>query len=217
MERLIDVRGLYMNPPERAVLFSVDEKPQVQALERTQAVLPMAEQWPEGRPHDHRRHGTVDLYTALSILDGKITHAFYPRHRHQEFLAFLRILDCPVPGGLSVEVVLDNLSAHKTKEVERWLRRHRSFHVHLVPTGSSWVNIVEGWFAQLEEKAIYRGSFPSVPALKVAIKGFVTASDGHAEPWVWTKDVNAILRKVARIRQRMGLPPSISHPSVTAR
>ncbi len=215
VEKLIDVVGLYMNPPERAVIFSVDEKPQVQALERTQAVLPMAEQWPEGRPHDYRRHGTVDLYAALSILDGRVTHAFYPRHRHQEFLAFLRVLDRQVPTDLPVEVVLDNLSAHKTDEVERWLRRHRRFHFHFVPTGSSWVNMVEGWFSQLEEKAIYRGSFTSVPALKAAIEEFVTASNGHAEPWVWTKDVNTILRKVARIRQRMGLPPLISHPSVT--
>ena len=121
-EKLIDVVGLYQNPPERSVIFSVDEKPQTQALERTQAVLPMGGDWPEGRPHDYRRHGTVELYAALNILDGQVTTEFHERHRDQEFVAFLRTLDNLVAEGLDIHVVLDNLSAHKTPEVERWLR-----------------------------------------------------------------------------------------------
>ena len=217
VEKLIDGVGPYMHPPERAVIFSADEKPQVQALERTRAVLPMAEQWPEGRPHDYRRHGKIDLYAALSILDDHVTHAFYPRHHHQEFLVFLRILDQQVPADLSVGVMLNKLSAHKIDEVERWLCRHRRFRFHFVPTGSSWVDMVEEWFTQVEEKTIYRGSFTSVPVLKATMKEFVAASNGHAEPRVWTKDVNTILKKVARIRPRMGLPPLILSRPISSR
>ena len=202
-EKLVDVVGLYMDPPERAVVFSVDEKPQVQALERTQAVLPMGRDWPEGRPHDYRRNGKVDLYAALNILDGRVITEFHERHRHQEFLAFLRRIDREVGAGIGVHLVLDNLSAHKTDEVERWLRRHPRFRFHFVPTGSSWVNMVEGWFSQLERKTLHRGSFANVSALKRAIEQFVRASNGRAEPWVWTKDAQKILEKVARIRRRM--------------
>ena len=204
-EKLIDVVGLYMNPPEKAVVFSVDEKPQVQALERTQTVIPMAEHWPEGRPHDYRRNGKVDLFAALNILDGKVIHEYHERHRHQEFLAFLRRLDSEVAGAMDIHVILDNLSAHGTDEVGRWLSRHRRFHFHFIPTGSSWVNMVESWFSQLEKKALHRGSFKNVHELKKAIEAFVHATNGRAEPWTWTKDASRILEKVAKIRHRMGL------------
>lgn len=202
-EKLIDVVGLYMNPPEKAVVFSIDEKPQVQALERTQAILPMRENYPEGRPHDYKRNGTVDLFAALNILDGRVVHEYHDRHRHQEFLAFLRRLDGEVSPELQVHVVLDNLSAHKTDEVQRWLRRHPRFHFHFTPTGSSWVNMVEGWFSQLERKAIRRGSFRNVLHLKMAIGDFVEVSNERAQPWSWTKDAQKILEKVARIRRRL--------------
>lgn len=205
-EKLVDVVGLYRNPPARSVIFSVDEKPQTQALERTQAVLPMGGNWPEGRPHDYRRHGTVELYAALNILDGQITTEFHERHRHQEFLAFLRTLDARVAEGTEIHVVLDNLSAHKTPEVERWLRRHRRIHFHFVPTSSSWVNMVEGWLSQLENKALARGSFRSVPELKQAILDYVTVSNDRAEPWVWTKDASEILRKIRKLRDRLQAP-----------
>ena len=205
-EKLIDVVGLYQNPPERSVIFSVDEKPQTQALERTQAVLPMGGDWPEGRPHDYRRHGTVELYAALNILDGQVTTEFHERHRHQEFVAFLRTLDNLVAEGLDIHVVLDNLSAHKTPEVERWLRRHRRFHFHFVPTSSSWVNMVESWLGQLEKKALVRGSFRSVPELKQAILDFVEVSNGRAGPWVWTKDPGEIIRKIRKLRDRLRAP-----------
>ncbi len=202
----MDVVGLYMNPPERSVIFCVDEKPQTQALERTQAVLPMGGNWPEGRPHDYRRHGTIELYAALNILDGQIVTEFHERHRHQEFLAFLRTLDGPIAEGMEIHVVLDNLSAHKTPEVERWLRRRRRIHFHFVPTSSSWVNMVESWLSQLEKKALTRGSFRSVPELKQAIVDFVAVSNGRAKPWVWTKDANEILRKVRKLRDRLRAP-----------
>ncbi len=221
-EKLIDVVGLYMNPPERSVIFSIDEKPQTQALERTQAILPMGRDWPEGRPHDYRRHGTTELYAALNILDGQITTEFHDRHRHQEFLAFLRTLDGQVAEGLQVHAVLDNLSAHKTPEVERWLRRHPRFHLHFIPTSSSWVNMVESWLGQLQKKALNRGSFRSVPELKQAILDYVSTSNGRAKPWVWTKSAEEILRKIAKLRKRLSAPiidpltgELKAHPSAT--
>ena len=199
-EKIIDVVGIYLNPPERSVVFSVDEKPQTQALERTQAFLPMAKDWPEGRPHDYRRHGTVDLYAALHILDGKVITEFHVRHRHQEFLAFLNTFDRQADPDVVVHVVLDNLSAHKTEHVQWWLRRHPRFQFHFTPTSSSWANMVEGWLGHLQKLALGRGSFRSVPELKQAILDYVEASNGRAEPWCWTKDAQEILRKVRKIR-----------------
>ncbi len=202
-EKIIDVVGVYQNPPEKSVVFSVDEKPQTQALERTQAILPMGKNWPEGRPHDYRRNGTVDLYAALNILDGKVITEFHERHRHQEFLAFLNTLHQQVAEDLQVHVVLDNLSAHKTEHVQRWLRRHPRFHFHFTPTSSSWANMVEGWLGHLGTLALARGSFHSVPELKQAILDYVESSNGRAEPWCWTKDAQEILRKVRKIRARL--------------
>jgi transposase len=205
-EKLMDVVGLYMNPPERSVIFSVDEKPQTQVLERTQAILPMGTDWPEGRPSDYRRHGTVELYAALNVLDGQIITEFHKRHRHQEFLAFLRTLDGKIAEGLELHVVLDNLRAHKTPEVERWLRRHRRIHLHFVPTSSSWVNMVDSWLSQLENRALARGSFRSVPELKQAILDFVEVSNGRAKPRVWTKDAKQIVDKIRKLRDRLKAP-----------
>jgi transposase len=203
-EKLIDVVGLYMNPPEKSVVFSVDEKPQTQALERTQAILPMGKDWPEGRPHDYRRNGTVDLFVALNILDGQVVTQFHERHRHQEFLIFLRTLDRKVPQEFAVHVVLDNLGTHKTPEVQRWLRRHPRFRFHFTPTGSSWVNMVESWLGQLQQKALTRGSFKSVGELKKAILAFAASYKARAGAFVWTKDAQEILRKVRKLRDRVG-------------
>ena len=188
-EKLVDVVDLYMNPPEKAVVFSVDEGPQVQAHECIQTVLPMAEHWSEGRPHDYRRIGTVDLFAALNILDGKVICKYHRQHRHLEFLAFLRRLD--------------NLGAHGTEEVGRLLRRHSHFHFHFIPTGSSWVNMMESWFSQQEKKALRRGCFRSVRELRKAIRAFVQTTNGRAEPLVWTKDTSKILEKVAKIHRQM--------------
>lgn len=188
------------------MIFSVDEKPQTQALERSQAIFPMGGDWREGRPHDYRRNGTVDLYAALNILDGQVFTEFHERHRHQEFLAFLRTLDGHMAVDLQTHVVLDNLSAPKTHEVERWLRRHPRFHFHFIPTSSSWVNMVESWLSQLEKKALMRGGFRSVPELKQAILDYVAVSNGRAGPWVWTKDAQEIMRKIRKLRERPQAP-----------
>jgi transposase len=198
-KKLVDVVGLYMKPPERAVVFSVDEKPQVQALERKQAILPMRPNFPEGYPHDYKRNGTVDLFVALNILDGTVVTQFHNRHRHQEFLSFLRMLDDATPSKLDVHVVLDNLSAH-TAAVDKFSKRHPRFHFHYTPTGASWVNLVESWLSNLTNKRLRRGSFASVPALKRAIKEFVETHNSHAKPFVWTKDADEILRKVRIIQ-----------------
>jgi transposase len=200
-EKLVDVVGLYRNPPEKAVVFSVDEKPQVQALERTQRTLPMGPEFPEGRPHEYARHGTIDLFAALNILDGTVVTEFHHRHRHQEFLAFLRTLEERVPDDFEVHIVLDNASAHLTAEVDRWLRRRPWFRLHLVPTGSSWLNAVEGWFSKLTKKALARGSFRNVSALKRAVEEYVKVSNGRAQPFVWTKDAATILRKVRKMQR----------------
>jgi len=198
-KKLVDVVGLYMKPPERAVVFSVDEKPQVQALERKQAILPMQRNFPEAYPHDYKRNGTVDLFVALNILDGTVVTQFHNRHRHQEFLSFLRMLDDATPSKLDVHVVLDNLSAH-TAAVDRFSRRHPRFHFHYTPTGASWLNLVESWLSNLTNKRLRRGSFANVPALKRAIKEFIEAHNSHAKPFVWTKDADQILRKVRKIQ-----------------
>lgn len=200
-EKLVDVVGLYRNPPEKAVVFSVDEKPQVQALERTRAVPPMGPNFPEGRPHDYARHGTIDLFAALNVLDGTVVTEFHQRHRHQEFLSFLRTLDEQTPIDLAVHVIMANASSHLTEEVERWLRRRPRFQLRQVPTGSSWLNAVEGWFSKLTKRALVRGSFRNVAALKGAIEEYAKVSHGRAQPFVWTKDAETILRKVRKIQR----------------
>ena len=199
-EKLVDVVGLYMNPPQKAVVFSFDEKPQVQALERKQAILPMQPNFPEAYPNDYKRNGTVDLFAALNVLDGTVITQFHNRHRHQEFLSFLRLLDKAVYREFDVHVVLDNLTAHTDDAVKRWMSRHPRFHFHFTPTGSSWLNMVESWLSNLTNKALRRGSFESVPALKKAIEEYVKAYNPKATPFVWTKDADAILQKIRKIQ-----------------
>lgn len=189
-------------------MLSVDEKPPTQALERTQATLPMGKNGPEGRPHDHKRNGTVDLFAALNILDGQGITGFYPHHTHKEFLAFLNVLNRSVSSELQVHVVLDNLSVHKSEPVQRWVRRHPRFHFHFTPTSSSWANMVEGWLGQLQQHTLSRGSFKSVPELVKAIQEFARVSNGAAHPWVWTKSAKEILRKVHKLRQVLGMEPT---------
>lgn len=200
-EKLVDVVGLYVNPPENAIVFSVDEKPQMQALERTQTVLPLGGSFPEGRPHEYKRNGTIDLFAALEILTGEVVVEFHRRHRHQEFLAFLSTLDRRAPGRYEVHVITDNLSAHMTEEVERWVHAHPRFHLHLTPTHASWLNAVEGWFSKLENKALKRGSFRNVPALTRAVRDYAEVHNKRAFPFLWTKSTDEILRKVRKIKQ----------------
>ncbi len=222
-EKVVDVVGIYQNPPEKAVVLSMDEKPQTQALERTQAILPMGKNWPEGRPHDYKRNGTVDLFAALNVLDGQVVTGFYPQHTHKEFLAFMNVLNRAVSSELQIHVVLDNLSVHKSEPVQKWLRRHPRFHFHFTPTGSSWANMVEGWLGQLQQQALSRGSFKSVPELITAIQEYAGATNSEARPWVWTKSADEVLRKVRKLRQVLGMEftgerPTeaiISHPLAT--
>jgi transposase len=205
-EKLADVVGLYLNPPEKAIVFSVDEKPQVQALERKQTTLTVASGFPEGRSHQYKRNGTIDLFAALEVLTGEVVTEFHQRHRHQEFLAFLSTLDRRADPEFDVHVILDNLSAHSTEEVNRWLRNHPRFHLHFTPTHSSWLNAVEGWFSKLTTKRLKRGSFASVPELTRAIREYAAAHNELSMPFTWTKDTDEILRKVRKI----------SHQAVTA-
>jgi transposase len=200
-EKLVDVVGLYVNPPERAIVFSVDEKPQMQALERTQAVLPLGGSFPEGRPHEYKRNGTIDLFAALDVLTGDVVVEFHRRHRHQEFLAFLNTLDRQSPKRYDVHVILDNLSAHMTEEVQRWVHAHPRFQLHFTPTHASWLNAVEGWFSKLERKALERGSFRSVPALQRAVREYLTNHNKEAFPLIWTRSADEILRKVRKIQR----------------
>jgi transposase len=199
-EKLADVVGLYLNPPEKTIVFSVDEKPQVQALERKQRTLHLGPRFPEGRSHQYKRNGTIDLFAALEILTGEVVTEFHHRHRHQEFLSFLRTLDRQAAAEYDVHVILDNLSAHSTEEVERWVRAHPRFHQHYTPTHASWLNAVEGWFSKLTTKRLRRGSFASVPELTRAIREYAAAHDAVSMPFTWTKDTDEVLRKVHKIR-----------------
>ena len=197
-----DVVGLYMNPPDNAVVFSFDEKSQVQALERAQPILPMDLGQPERRTHNYVRHGTLDLFAALNVANGEVIARCKQRHRSQDFVAFLREIDASVDAGLDVHVVLDNLSAHKSPIVKRWLLRNPRFHFHFTPTYSSWLNLVERFFGLLTEEAIKRGSHTSIPRLRAAILAYVDAHNEKRKPFKWTKTADVILDKVRRFGLR---------------
>jgi transposase len=171
-EKLIDVVGLYLNPPEKAVVLCMDEKSQIQALDRTQASLPMTPGRAGTMTHDYKRNGTTTLFAALDVLTGKVIGQCLPRHRHEEFLKFLKTIDAEVPRGLQVHLILDNYSTHKHETVQRWLRRHKRFHLHFTPTSSSWLNQVERWFRDLTDKNLRRGIFGSVPDLIASIEDY---------------------------------------------
>lgn len=205
-EKVRDVVGLYLNPPEKAVVLCMDEKTQIQALDRTQTILPIRPGLPESRTHDYRRNGTVDLFAALNVLDATVVAEFHRRHRHKEFLVFLRTIDETVPEEFDVHVILDNYRTHKHDRVKRWLRRHPRFHFHFVPTGSSWLNLVERWFSELTQKRIRRGTFKNVPELIRAIKEFLEIYMEDPRPFVWTAKVDDILRKVAKNRELLVSP-----------
>jgi transposase len=200
-EKVRDVVGLYMNPPERAIVVCMDEKPGIQALDRDQPILPVRPGAPAGVSNEYVRNGTIDLFAALNILDGTVVAQLHRRHRHQEFMIFLREIDERVPKELDVHMVLDNLSTHTTPDVKRWFERHPRFKLHFVPTDASWLNLVESWFSQLTEKQIRRNSFPHEMALIRAIKEFVAEYQKSPRPFVWKVDADEILRKVAKLRQ----------------
>ncbi len=198
-DKLIDVVGLYLNPPTQAVVLCMDEKSQIQALDRTQASLPMVPGRAGTMTHDHKRHGTTTLFAALDVLTGRVIGQCLPRHRHEEFLTFLRTIDREVPRGLQVHLILDNYAAHKHEAVDRWLARHKRFHLHFTPT-SSWLNQVERWFRDLTDKNLRRGIFGSVPDLIASIEKYMAVTNNDPKPYVWTATAESVLAKVQRAR-----------------
>src|SRR3989441_3480097 len=213
LEKLSDVVGLYLNPPQKAVVLCVDEKSQIQALDRTQPGLPLKKGRCGTRTHDYKRNGTTTLFAALSLLDGKVIGQCVPRHRHQEFLKFLRRLDEEFPEELLLHVVMDNYGTHKTPEVQRWLARHPRFVPHFIPTSSSWLNLVERWFGELTRKAVRRGAFVSVPDLIQAIEAFLAAWNENPNPFIWTAKVDAIIEKIERARSKLeAIKPGCTQP-----
>lgn len=201
VEKVRDVVGLYLSPPERAIVLSVDEKSQVQALDRTQPVLPMTPAQAERGTHDYVRHGTTSLFAALNVATGAVIGRCHRRHRHQEFLRFLDHLDATLPKepGVSIHLVLDNYATHKTPAVKRWFLRHPEYHLHFIPTSSSWLNQVERFFAEITEKRIRRGVFRSVPALEQAINEYLAAYNADPKPFVWVADADSILDRIKKV------------------
>ncbi len=203
LEKLTDVVGLYLNPPEKALVLCLDEKSQIQALDRTQPGLPLKKGRCGTWTHDYKRNGTTTLFAALNMLDGKVIGECHARHRHQEWLRFLRRLDREFPSNLKLHLVMDNYGTHKEPHVQSWLKRHPRFICHFVPTSSSWLNLVERWFRELTDKAIRRGSFVSVPDLKHAIDAFINSWNDTPKPFIWTATVEEIVEKIARARAKM--------------
>jgi putative transposase len=203
IEKLRDIVGLYLNPPEKALVLCVDEKSQCQALERTQPMLPMGLGYVEGVTHDYVRHGTTTLFAALDIANGQVLTQNKGRHRHQEFLGFLRYIDENVPADLDLHIVLDNYSTHKHANVKGWLARHRRYHLHFTPTYASWLNQVERWFGIITQRAIRRGSFRSVKELVGKIEQFVAAYNKNVKPFMWHATADSILEKLGRLCQRI--------------
>jgi transposase len=198
VEKVRDIVGLYLDPPDRAVVLCVDEKTQVQAIDRTQPILPMRPGTPERRTHDYRRYGITSLFAALNVATGQVFGQVRRRHRSSEFLAFLKTIDTNVPASLDVHLVLDNQSTHKTPAVHRWLVRHPRFHVHFTPTYSSWINLVERWFAELTTKWITRGTHRSVRELERSLREWIEMWNDDPRPFVWTKTADEILEKLAK-------------------
>jgi len=203
LQKMTDVIGLYLNPPEQALVLCVDEKSQIQALDRTQPGLPLKKGRCGTMTHDYKRNGTTTLFAALEIVQGKVIGQCYQRHRHQEFLKFLRTLDKEFPGQVPLHLVMDNYGTHKHENVRNWLKRHPRFVLHFVPTSSSWLNLVERWFGHLDDKAIRRGVFRSVEDLKASIDAFLKAWNKDPKPFVWTATVESITEKLSRCRQTL--------------
>jgi transposase len=210
VEKLQDIVGLYLNPPERALVLCVDEKSQIQALDRTQPLLPMRPGVPARQTHDYKRNGTTTLFAALSMLDGKVIGDCMPRHRHQEFIRFLKRIDAQTPPGLDLHLIVDNYGAHKHARVRSWLGRHPRFHLHFIPTSSSWLNLVERWFREITDKRIRRGTFHNVRALIGAITEYLDSHNQNPHVFVWSAPVERILAKIAKCKE--ALDAAHQHP-----
>ena len=203
VSKVRDIVGLYIDPPDKALVLCVDEKSQMQALERTQPLLPLRPGLPACRTHDYVRHGTTTLFAALDAKTGRIIGKCYRRHRATEFLKFLRVIDDSVPAELDVHLILDNYSTHKTPAVRRWLARHPRFHMHYTPTYASWINLVESWFSVLTNRRVRRGSFQSTRQLEVAVQEYIEANNDAPTPFVWTKSADDILHAIKRLCLRI--------------
>jgi transposase len=203
IEKLHDVVGLYLNPPDKSLVLCVDEKSQIQALNRTQPGLPLKKGRCGTMTHDYKRNGTTTLFAALSMLDGRVIGDCMPRHRHQEFIRFLKRIDSETPAELDLHLIVDNYGTHKHPRVISWLRRHPRFHLHFTPTSSSWLNLVERWFRNLTDKRIRRGSFTSVPDLVAAIEDYLQQHNEKPRVFVWTATAEQILVKVAKCKEAL--------------
>jgi transposase len=202
IDKVRDIVGLYLHPPDRAVVLCVDEKSQIQALDRTQPLLPMRPGQAERRTYDYKRHGTTSLFAALDVKTGKVIGRFHRRHRSVEFRKFLDVIDANVPANLDVHIIMDNYGTHKTPLIRNWLAKRPRFHVHFTPTYSSWINLVERWFAELTNKQVRRGVHRSVSELERAIQEFLDASNQDPKPFVWAKTADEILASIARFAKR---------------
>ncbi|HOF41719.1 MAG TPA: IS630 family transposase [Candidatus Hydrogenedentes bacterium] len=213
IEKMTDVVGLYLNPPQKAVVICVDEKSQIQALDRTQPGLPLKKGRCGTYTHDYKRNGTTTLFAALNMLDGKVIGQCQNRHRHQEWLKFMRRLDREFPAELILHVIMDNYGTHKTPVVKKWLEKHPRFVCHFIPTSSSWLNMVERWFRELTNKAIRLGAFVSVPDLEKSIDEYLAAWNENPRPFIWTATVGEIVKKLARAREKLeAINPGCTRP-----
>jgi transposase len=203
VEKLYEVVGLYLNPPDKSLVLCVDEKSQIQALDRTQPGLPLKKGRCGTMTHDYKRHGTTTLFAALSMLDGKVIGECMPRHRHQEFIRFLNKIDIETSAELDLHIIVDNYATHKHPRVKSWLRRHPRFHLHFIPTSSSWVNMVERWFREITDKRIRRGSFRNVPELITTIQKFLENHNQNPRIFTWTASVESILTKVSKCKEAL--------------
>ena len=203
VEKVRDIVGLYLNPPDRAIVLCVDEKSPVQALNRTQPILPLAPGVPARQSHDYERHGVTSLFAAMDVASGVAISTCYRRHRHQEFLRFLDEIEANLPRGFEVHLVMDNYGTHKVAKVRGWLTRHPRYHVHFTPTSGSWLNLVERLFGEVTERCVRRGSHTAVRALEKAMLAYLDQRNEHPKPFVWTADADLILGKVARLSKRI--------------
>ena len=202
IEKVRDIVGLYMNPPDHALVFCVDEKSQIQALDRTQPMLPMRPGQLERRTHDYKRHGTTSLFAALELKTSRVIGQLHRRHRSQEFRRFLDAIEANVPAGLDIHIVMDNYGTHKTEIIRKWFAKRPHFHAHFTPTYGSWINLVERWFAEITNKRIRRGIFRSVKELEQAISEYIHVHNQAPKPFVWTRTADEILASIARFAQR---------------
>lgn len=208
VEKLIDVVGLYVNPPEHALVLCVDEKSQIQALDRTQRSLPIYPGRCGTRTHDYKRHGTTTLFAAIELAEGQLIGTCMPRHRHQEWIKFLKLIDRETPSDLDLHLVVDNYATHKHPKVKAWLSRHCRFHVHFIPTSSSWLNLIERWFRDITDKRIRRGVFKSVEQLIAAIMDYIAQHNKNPQTFTWTAKAEQVLAKVRRARAVLDNVPS---------